>query len=255
MESFKAVVEAEIEKADQALRKGVARNHLYTELTKYGLERAADPEPGRPDPARTYRAEITGAPVRGAKNALVTIVQFSDYQCPFCSRVEPTLARILTEYQGQVRVAWRDLPLKFHSHAKSAAIAARAAGRQGKFWQMHDRLVAGQEEQDGLSPASQMKYAEELGLDMEVFKADVEGEELVREVEEDAAMAARLGVEGTPGFFINGKFLSGAQPFETFKSKIDEELNRARKMVAKGTPRAKVYTVIMRNAAPGVAKP
>jgi protein-disulfide isomerase len=255
--AFETLIEEEIRKADENLRQGKARKNLYAELTKGGLPRVAEakPEAGRPDPAKTYRAEVAGAPVRGAKDALLTIVQFGGYQCPFTHQVEPTLARILGEYKGEVRLAWRDMPLPFHPQAKDAAIAARAAGEQGKYWEMHDKLLGGGEGAAQLDKAGLEKHADELGLDVNAFNAATERAELAKSVDADAAVGAKLGVVGTPAFFINGKFLSGSQSFEVWKKKIDEELKAARKLVAKGTPKAKVYAVIMRSARGEVEKP
>src|SRR5438876_8952995 len=104
--------------------------------------------PGAPRPNAVYSAGVGNAPVSGAKDALVTIVQFSDFQCPFCSRVEPTMTQILKTYEGKVRVAWKDLPLPFHQNALPAAIVARVAGEEGKFWQMHEKLFANQQALD-----------------------------------------------------------------------------------------------------------
>ena len=139
----------------------MARKDLYAALTKDGLEKVAAPppqaaRPGQPAPDQVMKAEIAGAPSKGAKDALVTIVQFSDYQCPFCSRVEPTMDKVLEEYKGKVRVVWRDFPLDFHQNAMPAAIAAREAGAQGKFWEMHKKLF---ENQRQLDRASLEKYA------------------------------------------------------------------------------------------------
>jgi protein-disulfide isomerase len=195
-----------------------------------------------------YRAEIDGAPVRGAKDALVTIVMFSDYQCPFCKRVEPTLEKLLAQHKGDVRVAWRDLPLGFHPRAKRAAQAARAAGEQGKYWEMHDKLIGSGVEPAHLEEADIERYAHELRLNKKAFKAALERPNLVRAVEQDVQQGTKLGVNGTPVFFINGRRLSGAQPYEKFEKLVEQELKAARERVAKGTPKAKVYEAIMREA-------
>jgi protein-disulfide isomerase len=250
LEAFKGAVDEEIKKADEKLKSGTPRGQLYAALTQEGLTKAAPPPPapprqGEPDANTAYRAEVKGAPVKGAKDALVTIVQFSDFQCPFCSRVEPTITKVMDEYKGKVRVAWRDMPLPFHPNAMPAAIAARAAGEQGKFWEMHDKIFANQASMDR---ATYEKYAQELGLNMGKFKAALEAQKGKSEIEADAAAGNKLGARGTPAFFINGKFLSGAQPFEAFKAKIDDELKGAEAIVSKGTPKAKVYDVIMKDA-------
>ena len=158
-----------------------------------------------------FRAEIKGAPMKGAKDAPVTIVQWSDFQCPFCSRVEPTINKVMDDYKGKVRVVWRDLPLPFHPNALPSAIAARAAGEQGKFWEMHDKLFADQAHEDR---ATFEKYAQELGLNMGKFKAALDAQKGKEAIEADAAAGGKIGAHGTPAFFVNGKFLSGAQPYE-----------------------------------------
>jgi protein-disulfide isomerase len=250
LEAFKAVVDEEIKKADAKIAAGTPRGKVYAALTEGGLDKAAAPPPpppsrGEPDANTRFRAEIKGAPVKGAKDAEVTIVQWSDYQCPFCSRVEPTIAQVMDTYKGKVRVVWRDLPLPFHPNAMPAAIAARAAGEQGKYWEMHDKIFANQQQMDR---ATYEKYAQELGLNMGKFKAALDANKGKEAIEADAAAGGKIGARGTPAFFINGKFLSGAQPFESFKAKIDEELKVADAMVAKGTPKAKVYDVLMKEA-------
>jgi protein-disulfide isomerase len=210
--------------------------------------------PREPDPEVTYRVEVDGLPTRGPADALVTIVQFSDYQCPFCRRVEPTMARILATYKGSVRLVWRDRPLAYHKRAKPAAMAARAAGAQGKYWQMHDKLLSGKPGVSALSDASLVQYARELRLDLARFQQAMASDALAKAVDADAALADDLGVRGAPAFFINGRYLSGAKPFEAFKTKIDEELGVARKLVARGTPKRKVYATIMRGARPSAAQ-
>jgi protein-disulfide isomerase len=256
LDSFKIVLGEEMKRVDARLQSGTPRAELYAAIIKDGLAKReppkVEPRPGEPSPSERYKAEIEGAPSRGFKNALVTIVEFSDYECPFCKRVETTLKKILDEYKGRVRVVWRDLPLSFHPRAKPAAIAARAAGEQGKYWQMHDKLF---ENQEDLVEEDLEEYAEAIGLKMEGFKAAIKRGDLGNAVEQDAKLAEKLGAKGTPSFFINGKFLSGAQPFETFKKTIDEELKHARKLVAKGTPRRNVYAAILKDARAEVAKP
>jgi protein-disulfide isomerase len=250
IESFKSVIDEEIKKADAKLAAGVSRGQLYAELTKAGLEKAAAPPPpppraGEPDANTRYRAEIQGSPMKGAKDAPVTIVQWSDFQCPFCGRVEPTIAKVMDEYKGKVRVVWRDMPLPFHPNAMPAAVAARAAGEQGKFWEMHDKIFADQAHMD--RPTYE-KYAQDMGLNMGKFKAALDANKGKEAIEADSAAGNKIGARGTPAFFINGKFLSGAQPFEMFKARIDEELKVADGMVSKGTPKGKVYEALMKDA-------
>ena len=255
LEAFKGVIDEELKKADAKIAAGTPRGQVYAALTQNGLEKAAAPPPapargGEPDANTRYRADIKGAPMKGAKDAPVTIVQWSDFQCPFCGRVEPTVAKVMDTYKGKVRVVWRDLPLPFHPNALPSAIAARAAGEQGKFWEMHDKLFADQAHEDR---ATFEKYAQELGLNMTKFKAALDAQKGKAAIEADAAAGGKIGAHGTPAFFVNGKFLSGAQPFEVFKTKIDEELKTADAMIAKGTPKSKLYDALMKDAKTEVA--
>jgi protein-disulfide isomerase len=250
LEAFKGVIDEEIKKADAKIAAGTPRGMVYAALTQNGLDKAAAPppqaaQPGQPDANTRFRAEIKGSPMKGAKDAPVTIVQWSDFQCPFCSRVEPTINKVMDDYKGKVRVVWRDLPLPFHPNALPSAIAARAAGEQGKFWEMHDKLFADQAHEDR---ATFEKYAQDLGLNMAKFKAALDAQKGKEGIEADAAAGGKIGAHGTPAFFVNGKFLSGAQPYEVFKGKIDEELKIADAMIAKGTPKAKVYDALMKDA-------
>jgi protein-disulfide isomerase len=252
-ESFKAVIDDEIKKADAKIASGTPRAEVYAALTKDGLDKAAAPPApppsaargGEPQPGVAYRVDVGNAPVKGPKDALVTIVQFSDFQCPFCSRVEPTINQVMQEYKGKVRVAWKDMPLPFHPNAMPAAIAARAAGEQGKFWEMHDKLFANQQ---SLSREVYEKYAQELHLDMGRFKSALDASKGKDAIQADITQGNKFGANGTPAFFINGTNLSGAQPFDAFKARIDEELKKAEALVSHGTKKAKVYDAIMKTA-------
>ena len=192
------------------------------------LEVAAAPAPAAPpprrgpDPNRVYKLTTDGSPALGPESAKVTIVEFSDFQCPFCSRVYPTLLRLRQEYGDDVRVVFKHMPLGFHAKAPAAHAAAEAAKLQGKFWPMHDKLFEGQRL---LSEAQYEVWAREIGLDVEQFKQDATSKEVKARVDADSAEAQRLGVTGTPAFFINGRFLSGAQPFESFKRMVDRALD------------------------------
>lgn len=173
--------------------------------------------------------DAMGRPIRGAKDALVTIVEFSDYECPFCSKVEPTLAKILEEYKGDVRIIFSHHPLSFHKNAKLAHQAAYAAGLQNKFWEMHDMLFKNQRK---LSENDLMGYAKKLDLDMVKFAADLKDPKTVAAIDKYLDDAAKQGISGTPNFLINGFSVSGAQPYEKFKEKIDNALKIAKKVNA-----------------------
>jgi protein-disulfide isomerase len=250
-DAFKTVVDEEIKKADAKIAAGASRKNLYAEIIKNGKTEAAAEAPaaapaGAPPAGARVAVPVGNSPTKGPADALITIVIFSDYQCPFCSRVEPTLKQVADEYKGKVRFVWKDLPLPFHANAKPAAYAAMAAGEQGKFWEMHDKLFANQQ---ALSPEDFDKYAQELGLNLSKFKAAQTSEKVKQAVEDGATLAGKIGASGTPAFFINGILLSGAQPYAAFKGRIDEELTKAEELVKKGTPKNKVYEAIMKEAA------
>ena len=163
-----------------------------------------------------------GAPVRGAREAPVTIVEFSDYQCPFCKRSQSTIKQLLRQYTGKVKLAFRDFPLRsIHPLAQKAAEAARCAGDQGKYWEYHDVLFAKAPE---LEVAGLKQYAATLGLDMTQFNECLQRDKYATPVEQDVQQGNRLGVSSTPTFFVNGRPVLGAQPFSVFERVIEEEL-------------------------------
>lgn len=183
---------------------------------------------------------------KGTANAPITIVEFADFQCPYCGRATVTIDQVFKEYLGQVRFYVRHSPLAFHPDAPQAAEAALAAEAQGKFWQMHDKLMANQR---GLAREDLEAYARDIGLDMAKFGQALDTQTYKSRIEKDVALAEQVGARGTPTFFINGRMLSGAQPLEAFKAVIDEELLEATKLLANGTPAAKIYDVLTANAA------
>jgi len=158
----------------------------------------------------------------GDANAPVTIIAFSDYECPFCKRAESTVAQVMSTYGDKVRYVHRDFPLPFHAHAHEAAQAARCAGDQGKFWEYHDKLFQAQD----LSTDNLKKMATDLGLDQQKLEQCISSGSHDDEINADVAAGSDVGVSGTPAFFINGRMLSGAQPFERFKEIIDGEIAR-----------------------------
>ena len=181
----------------------------------------APARPGRPDPAKVYNVALGSAPVKGPKTAKITIVEWSDFQCPFCGRVGPTLEQVKKEYGDQVQLAFKHMPLPMHSKAPAAHAAAEAAAMQGKFWEMHDLLFANQR---SVSDAKYVEWAKEIGLDLPKFETDRKSKKVEQRIAADKSQGSKLGVTGTPAFFVNGRFLSGAQPFASFKKLIDEEL-------------------------------
>jgi protein-disulfide isomerase len=225
-DAFKAKVEEAIKDAE-AHAKGGNYAKYYDDLMKGAkTEVAAAPAAGGPAPdTKIYKVDAGDAPAVGPKSAPVQIVEFSDFQCPFCSRVVPTVKQIEDKYAGKVHLAFRNYPLPFHQNAQIAAEAGAAANAQGKFWQMHDKMFANQQ---ALDRASLEKYAGEIGLDVGKFKADLDSGKFKEQVNKDVAYANALGTGGfgTPTFFINGHMISGAMPFENFAQVIDEELKK-----------------------------
>jgi protein-disulfide isomerase len=184
------------------------------------------------DPPR-LAVETAGDPSRGPADAPVTIVEFSDFQCPFCSRAIDTLKKIEENYAGKVRLVYRDYPLvQIHPSAARAAEAAACANDQGKFWAMHDLLFA---HQDKLEAADLKKHAADLGLDTAAFDQCLDSGRHAEGWQKDTADAERYGVSSTPAFFINGRLVVGAQPYEAFSQVIDDELARAGVPVAPKT--------------------
>jgi len=163
------------------------------------------------------------ARVRGNPKAPVMIVEFSDYQCPYCHQVEPTLNQVLAKYGDKVSLSYRDFPLtQIHSQAEISAEASRCALEQGKFWEYHDQLfTASKLDKDAL-----LEYARNLNLDDKQFGSCLTGEKYKAEIDKDLQEGKKAGVSGTPGFFINGVALSGAQGQDAFARVIDDELAR-----------------------------
>jgi len=142
------------------------------------------------------------------------------------------------EYGDDLRVVFKQNPLSFHNRAMPAAKASEAAGKQGKFWEMHDKLFENNKE---MTDDNFVKWAGELGLNVEQFKKDMADPALEKRIKAQQSQGMTLGARGTPAFFVNGRFLSGAQPVDAFKKVIDEEMKKADKLIAAGTPKAKVY--------------
>ncbi|MEK6809899.1 MAG: thioredoxin domain-containing protein [Nanoarchaeota archaeon] len=163
--------------------------------------------------------------VKGDEDAPVTIVEWSDYECPFCERFYSETEKLINEQYvktGKVKFVYRDFPLSFHANAQKAAEAAECAGEQEKYWEMHDKIFESGV-QGGVTGFKQ--YAKELGLNSAKFDTCLDSGAMAKEIQQDMADGAAVGIQGTPGFIVNGKLVSGAQPFAVFKQVIDAELN------------------------------
>ena len=167
---------------------------------------------------------IEDAPVRGPEQAPITIVEFSDFQCPFCSRVHPTLQKLLAAYPNSVRLVFKHNPQPIHPDAPLAHRASIAAGQQGRFWEMHDKIFSNARD---LSRRRLVEHARDLELDIAQFTRDLDSSEFIARLEQDIAEADLLGITGMPTFYINGRVVSGAQPYENFKALIEREATRS----------------------------
>ncbi len=196
-------------------REGDARNNLLAEARKNAKVRMVIDAP------RVEVAIAANDPSEGAKDAKVTVVEFSDFQCPFCSRGAATIKQVHEAYGDKVRIVFRHFPLAMHNRATPAAEAADCANEQGKFWEYHDKLFGNQQ---AMTDDDFTKHATDLGLDVAKFKECFSAGKFKADVQKDMADGSKYGVTGTPAFFVNGRFVSGAQPFESFKAMIDEEL-------------------------------
>ena len=195
--------------------RGEAARQEFLNLLKTKTTVAVSLEPPR------IKVADAGRPARGPAGAPIEIVEFSDFQCPFCLRAHPTVLQVLSTYGNKVRLVYRHYPLPNHPNARPAAEASACAAEQDKFWPYHDRLF---ENQSKLSDADLKQHASALGLDATKFNACFDAHKFAADVQDDMAAGEAIGVSGTPAFFINGRALSGAQPFEAFKRVIDEEL-------------------------------
>lgn len=170
-----------------------------------------------------YNIPVGTSPFIGPENAPITLIEFSDYECPYCRQwYQETFPQIMEEYQGKIRFVYRDFPLVgLHANASPAAEAAYCAGEQGKYWPFHDKLFSGSY---ALSTSTYIQYATDLGLDLTQYKECVDTHKYQSTVEDNYQFAADLGIQSTPTFFINGLAIVGAQPFSVFKQVIDKEL-------------------------------
>ncbi len=256
-ERFKALVDAVLARA----RTITPRNEVYRRMVADPVASPDAPQqpqqPQQPqrqeDPNAVYNVPVGNSPAQGPANALVTLVLFSDFQCPFCSRVETTLRTLRTRYGNDLRVVWKNEPLPFHDRARPAANAAMEAYAQGgnaKFWQMHDVLM---EHQQNLTDADLERYAQQVGLNMDRYRAAMTGNTHAAQIDADHALAQRVEANGTPHMFINGRRLVGAQPEDAFVRVIDAAKTAAEELIRTrpGTTRANVYERTIENGATG----
>ena len=204
-----------------------------TEMVKKGggAKGPQRPQRPRPNPKDVYAVNIDGAPFKGAKDAKVTVVKAFEFAWPFCQKVGPTLDTLLKDYKGDIKVVYKHFVVHPGS-ATEPALAACAADKQGKFEGMYDDIWTKAFAKRDFKPENMEKIAKELGLDVAKFKADKNGE-CKKIIAKDQAELRAVGTSGTPAFYINGRFLSGARPVEQFKVLVDEELKKANAAIGK----------------------
>ena len=228
-EANKAQFKGSLEQSREQIRTGLQNQKIQAQRNTFiqALKAKANVVVRLPAPA-VQRVDVTiaGAPSKGPPNAPVTLVEFSDFHCPFCKQIEDnnTLTQLLSKYGDQLKMVWIDYPIdQLHPQARKAHEAARCAGDQGKFWEYHKVLYTG-----GPKTGDQLKtVAQQVGLDMASFDACVTSNKHQATVQKDVDQGKRLAVTGTPTFFVNGRPLVGAQPLDAFIRVIDDEVARA----------------------------
>jgi protein-disulfide isomerase len=200
-------------------RRTQQENAVYQQLVQKNPIEMLFAKPEAPHIEITYAADD---PMRGSKTAPVTIVEFTDFQCPYCKRSQDTLRQVEANYGSKVKLVEKQYPLPFHNRAKPASEAALCAKEQGKFWEMHDKLFPSQ----SLEDADINRFAQEVKLNGKKFDKCLAEHKYMSRIDADIAEGQRYGVRGTPHFFVNGRPINGAQPYDAFKSAIDEELSK-----------------------------
>ena len=256
-DNFKKTIDQELDKANAKLKAGTAKNRVYVEMSKENKKnapaKANDEEEKKEDTTTVFKIPVGSSPILGGSNALVTIVEFSDFQCPYCSKVEPTLKSLRDKYGDKIRLVWKNEPLPFHPAAEPAAEAAlevRAAKGDKGFWDVHDRFYGDQKDLASGKEANIdaiVKIASDAGASSDKAKAAITNKTHKKDIDADGDVAEDFQVQGTPNFFINGRHLVGAQPEEAFSKIIDEEITKAQALVAKGVKPADLYDALVKD--------
>ena len=267
--TWHGVIDEELRRARELLQQGTPRAQIYDAFMRSASTKQVGPAPGEqalreelaakpsasatpkqltpPDPSKRYAVRVGDAPAAGAADAPVEIVMFFDFRCPYCRRAwQQELGVLVRSQPDGIRLGVRQLPLEIHPEARGAALAALAAARQGKLWAMFDALV---EHEGPLGRSDFMRYAQTLGLDAERFGQDLDDPALAEQIAADIALADRAGVTGTPGFFINGRYLSGYDP-GVLTGMVEEEQAAAQAQLDAGIPRHQVVDVLLKDAVP-----
>jgi protein-disulfide isomerase len=253
IEAFSKVIDEELGKAKAAIASGTKADKVYAKLAGENKAKApakadakADAKPAEEDKS-VWKVPAGDGPAKGGAEALVTIVQFSDFQCPFCSRVEPTIDEVMKGYGDKIRLIWRNNTLPFHPRAEPAAeLAMEARAQKGDkgFWAAHAMIFKNQQK---IADEDLLGYAKELGLDVDKVKLAIKDHKYQAGMQADMDLADDIQASGTPHFFINGRRLVGAQPADKFKAVIDEEMTKAQALLGKGIKAKDVYAEIIKD--------
>ncbi len=255
-DSFKKTIDQELEKAQAKVAAGTPRTALYVAMSrenKVNVPAPSTDDGDKEDSTTVFKIPIGSSPSRGNPGALVTVVEFADFQCPFCVRVQSTLKAVRDKYGDKVRLVWKNDPLPFHAAAEpaaEAALEARAEKGDTGFWDAHDRLFGKQSElMTGKDPNVDaiVKIVEETGVHADKIKKAIDGHAYKKTIDADKDLAEDFQANGTPHFFINGRRLVGAQPEEKFDTIIDEEIKNAEALVGKGIKPAGVYDALTKS--------
>jgi len=255
-EQLKRLIDEQLGLGEALTKSGVPRGKVALELTRKNWrpggeqnDRQREPSPPPREDTTLWKVPVADDdPVRGSPAALVTIIEFSDFQCPYCSRVEATLEKLMEEYKPDLRIVWKDAPMASHTRARPAAYLARwayATGGNSAFWAAHDALFASQA---NLEEAGLRDVAQKLGLRWEQVAPAFAGDKYRSKLDESLALAQDFAAQGTPHFFINGRRLVGAQPYEKFKELVEVGLASARGLVQQGVSPDKVFRELMKSA-------
>lgn len=222
---FSASMEKFLQTEDGVAKVGDALDRYFRKKQQEAMKQQEDQQ--RADVESQFKnpanVEVGSAPIKGPASAKVTIIEFSDFQCPYCKRGSDTLDAVMKAYPNDVKVAFKHYPLPFHDQAMPASKAAWAAQQQGKFWEFYHALF---ENQDKLNEQFYTDTAKQLGLNVDKFKQDYGSEAAEKAVKADMELGQKNGIQGTPGFFVNGVAVKGAYPVEHFKMIIDRHLGK-----------------------------
>jgi protein-disulfide isomerase len=248
-ETFKDAIDVELAKAKVLEQSGVPRAQIYGRAVAANDPNANRRDSELDDPKVVWRVPVGTSPVRGKPTALVTIVEYSDFDCPTCKRAAPVAAKIKADYGDKVRLVWKDMPLQTHPRSMAAAEMARAARSQrgdAGFWDMHDRLFASAK----LDDADLETLARSAGLEFRSALAAVKNEAFKKDIEADIELADDIEITATPQYFVNGRRMLGEQPYEKMKAMVDEEIKKAESLLRSGIEPTALYDWFIKDGRP-----